>query len=86
MEVRAQKLLELEHYNQTVGVNGSTGFKEIQDIYALNNYFIPHQYESSVGCGSCQNRVKTRIFGWFESEGKAELEKYKSEHPEEFEV
>lgn len=80
---RLESLIKLEHYAATVRDQGfPIGFAEIREIYDLNNYFLPHQFESSIGCGSCQHRVKTRIFGWFDSEGRAELEQLRNTNKE----
>lgn len=75
---REIKLTQLEFYaNETNWEGCPMNFNQIQEVYALHNYFLPQYFESSIGCGSCQTRTKNRIFEWFNNNGKAELEQYK---------
>lgn len=46
----------------------------LEQLFLLNNYFYPHIIENFSGCGSCINRVTTRMQEFWNNTGKNELD------------
>lgn len=62
---RQIKLLQLKELCDRVINGASLDHHIIVEMYSHNNYFIPESYESSIGCSSCQARVKERVLGFY---------------------
>ena len=73
MNERIDKLITLERYASGIQLD----FAAITEIYSLNNYFLPQFYETVVGCGSCQERTKERVFNWYNEVGALELKEFR---------
>ncbi len=75
---RYNNLARLEDFYTRLNWDGAPfSAVERQDVYTLNNYFIPERYEHSMGCGSCDGRVKTKIFEFWVNQGVYELAEIK---------
>lgn len=44
-----------------------------EQLFILNNYFYPHLNEGNFGCGSCVDRVLTRMNQFWNETGVQEL-------------